>query len=252
MSGVMTLTLSSFEDGYRAIIVGASGGIGGAFVRHLADDPRCGEVIALSRSGNAPQGPKITPGTIDLEDPATIEPAMAAAFEAGPVHLVIVASGMLHGDGISPEKTWRHMDASAFARIFAVNTTGPALVAKAALDRLPREGKSVIAALSARVGSISDNRLGGWHAYRASKAALNQVIRTCSVELARKRPQGLIVGLHPGTVETALSEPFQGNVPDGKLFTPDYSAARLLEVIDTLTPEQSGHCFDFAGEEVAP
>jgi len=138
------------------------------------------------------------------------------------------------------------------AKVFAVNTTGPALVASALLDALPREGKSVFAALSARVGSISDNRLGGWHAYRASKAALNQIIRTCSIELTRKRRDALIVGLHPGTVETGLSEPFRDNVPDGKLFTPDYSAERLLNVIDTLTPEQSGRCFDWQGEEVLP
>lgn len=248
----MTLTLSSFEDGYRAIIIGASGGIGSAFVRHLADDPRCAGVIALSRSGRAAEGAKITSGRIDLEDPASIDAAMEAAFADGPVHLVIAASGILHEGDLSPEKTWRHIDADALARVFAVNTTGPALVAKAVLGRLPREGKSVFAALSARVGSISDNRLGGWHAYRASKAALNQIIRTCSIELARKRPDGLIIGLHPGTVDTALSEPFQGNVPEGKLFTPDYSARRLLTVIDTLTPQHSGRCFDFAGEEVLP
>jgi len=248
----MTLSLSSLPEHYRALVIGASGGIGGGFVRHLAGDPRCAEVIALSRSGHAAEGAKITPGRIDLEDPATIDAAMEAAFADGPVHLVIVASGILHEGDLSPEKTWRHIDANALARVFAVNTTGPALVAKAVLGRLPREGKSVLAALSARVGSISDNRLGGWHAYRASKAALNQIIRTCSIELARKRPDGLIIGLHPGTVDTALSEPFQGNVPEGKLFTPDYSAGRLLEVIDTLTPQHSGRCFYFAGEEVLP
>ena len=110
----------------------------------------------------------------------------------------------------------------------------------------------MFAALSAPVGSIADNRLGGWHAYRASKAALNQIIRTCSIELARKRREALIVGLHPGTVETALSEPFRGNVPDKKLFTPDYSAGCLLEVINALTPAQSGRCFDWQGEEIAP
>ncbi|WP_439632478.1 SDR family NAD(P)-dependent oxidoreductase [Glycocaulis sp.] len=248
----MSNTLESLPEHYRAIVVGASGGIGGAFVRQLADDPRCGDVIALSRSGSAPQGPKITSGTIDLEDPASIRGALEPIAGDGPIHLVIVASGVLHGEGFGPEKTWRHLDASSMARLFAINTTGPALAAAALLDALPREGKSVFAALSARVGSISDNRLGGWHAYRASKAALNQIIRTLSIELARKRRDALIVSLHPGTVETALSEPFRGNVPEGKLFTPEYSAGRLLKVIDTLTPDHSGRCFDFAGEEVAP
>ena len=126
------------------------------------------------------------------------------------------------------------------------------MIARHALDALDRRDKAVFAALSARVGSISDNRLGGWHGYRASKAALNQIIRTLSIELARKRPDAICAGLHPGTVDTGLSEPFQRNVPDGKLFTPDYAAERLLSVIDGLTAEQSGRCFDWAGEEIAP
>jgi len=248
----MSITLRSLPENYRAVIVGASGGIGAGLVRHLATDSRCGEIHALSRSGNAPSGAKIRGGRIDLEDPASIATALDPVTAEGPVHLVIVASGVLHGEDFGPEKTWRHLDAASMAKVFAVNTTGPALVASALLDALPREGKSVFAALSARVGSISDNRLGGWHAYRASKAALNQIIRTCSIELTRKRRDALIVGLHPGTVETGLSEPFRDNVPDGKLFTPDYSAERLLNVIDTLTPEQSGRCFDWQGEEVLP
>lgn len=248
----MSITLSSLPENYRAIIVGASGGIGAALVRHLVADPRCGGIQALSRSGNTPVDAKVRRGAIDLEDPASIAAALERVTAEGPVHLAIVASGILHGDDFGPEKTWRHLDASSMAKVLAVNTTGPALVAAAVLDALPREGKSVFAALSARVGSISDNRLGGWHAYRASKAALNQIIRTCSVELARKRRDALIIGLHPGTVETALSEPFRGNVPDGKLFTADYSAQCLLQVIDTLTPEASGRCFDWQGEEVTP
>jgi len=249
---LISITLASLPENYRAVIVGASGGIGGAFVRHLAGDPRCGEIHALSRSGNAPEGAKIRSAHMDFEDPASIPAALTPIAADGPVHLVIVASGILHGEDFGPEKTWRHLDAASMAKLFAVNTTGPALVASALLDALPHEGKSVFAALSARVGSVSDNRLGGWHAYRASKAALNQIIRTCSIELARKRRDALIVGLHPGTVETGLSEPFRGNVPDGKLFTPDYSAGCLLKVIDTLTPKASGRCFDWQGEEVLP
>lgn len=248
----MSITLSSLPENYRAVIIGASGGIGGAFVRYLAADPRCGEVHALSRSGSAPEGAKVRSGRIDLEDPASITAALEPVISGGPVDLVIVASGILHGPDFGPEKTWRHLDAASMGKVFAINTIGPALVAAALLDHLPREGKSVFAALSARVGSISDNRLGGWHAYRASKTALNQIIRTCSVELARKRRGALIVGLHPGTVETALSEPFRGNVPDGKLFTPDYSAECLLNVIDALSPAESGRCFDWRGEEIAP
>lgn len=248
----MSVTLTSLPEKYRAVIIGASGGIGTALVRHLAADPRCAIVHALSRSGRVPEGAKVRTGRIDLEAPASIAGALTPVLAGGPVHLAIVASGVLHGDDFGPEKTWRHLDAAAMAKLFAVNATGPALVAAALLDHLPREGKSVFAALSARVGSISDNRLGGWHAYRASKAALNQIIRTCSVELARKRPGALIVGLHPGTVETGLSEPFRANVTPGKLFTPDHSAMRLLAVIDALTPDASGRCFDWQGEEITP
>ena len=139
---------------------------------------------------------------------------------------------------------------SRLARIFAVNTIGPALVLKHFAPLLPRTGRSVIALLSARVGSISDNRLGGWYGYRASKAALNQLVRTASIEVARSRRDAVIVGLHPGTVETPLSAPFRGNVSPGKLFTPRVSAAHLLTAIEGLTPADSGKCFAWDGSEV--
>ncbi len=137
-------------------------------------------------------------------------------------------------------------------RSFEINTIGPALIAKHVLPLLPRDRRAVFAVLSARVGSISDNRLGGWYSYRASKAALNQIIRCLAIELAPKRPQAICVGLHPGTVDTALSKPFQGNVADTRLFTTDQSAAHLLNVIAALTPAQSGRVFDWAGQEIAP
>ena len=138
------------------------------------------------------------------------------------------------------------------ARLFAVNTIGPALIAKHALPLLPKTGKSVFAALSARVGSISDNGLGGWHSYRASKAALNMLLKNFAIELKFKRKEAVCIGLHPGTVDTGLSQPFQKNVADGKLFTPAYSAARLLSVIDGAAPADSGKCFAWDGAEVAP
>lgn len=183
---------------------------------------------------------------------------MEAAASDGPLHLVIAATGALHSEGeMEPEKSWRHMSSPRFGDAFAVNTILPSLIIQAGLDHLARGSKeqpqkAIVSALSARVGSISDNRLGGWHAYRASKAALNQVIRTCSIELARKVPQGLCVGLHPGTVDTRLSEPFQRGVPEGKLFSPDYSAQSLLAVLDGLEPGDSGKLFDWAGEEITP
>jgi NAD(P)-dependent dehydrogenase (short-subunit alcohol dehydrogenase family) len=189
---------------------------------------------------------------LDLEDEASI--ARAAAMveqEAGALHLVVVASGLLHaGDDLQPEKTWRSLDAGALQQAFAVNAIGPALVAKHFLPLLARERKSAFAALSARVGSIEDNHLGGWYAYRASKAALNMLIRSLAVELARRNDRAVCVGLHPGTVDTALSRPFQSNVPEGGLFTPAQAAGRLLRVLDGLSPAESGGVFAWDGQRI--
>lgn len=248
--------MTSLPDGYRAVVFGATGGIGSAMIAELKADPRCSRLFAASRTGRNVDG---VPGlSFDLSTPASITEAMADAAREGPLHLVIAATGALHSEGhMEPEKSWRQMSAPRFADAFAFNTILPSLIIQAGLDHLAkgtREApqKAVVAALSARVGSISDNRLGGWHAYRASKAALNQVIRTCSIELARKTPQAVCVGLHPGTVDTDLSKPFQRGVPEGKLFTPEFSAQRLLTVLDGLDAAQSGRLFDWAGEEIAP
>jgi NAD(P)-dependent dehydrogenase (short-subunit alcohol dehydrogenase family) len=248
--------LATFPDGFRALIVGASGGVGRALTTQLVAHPRCETVFAASRTGVDIAGAR--PLSMDYDNPNSVADAVGAAAEDGPLHLVIVASGVLvDGAGRGPEKSWRQIDADHMMDVFKVNTLGPALVARSALDTLARGNKdapekAVFAALSARVGSISDNRLGGWHSYRASKAALNQILKTCAIELARKRPHAACIGLHPGTVDTSLSEPFQGNVPDGKLFTPEFSAARLLEVVDQVTADQSGCVFDWAGEIIDP
>ena len=140
----------------------------------------------------------------------------------------------------------------AYEAVFGINTFGPGLVAKHFLPKMAREGRTVFAALSARVGSISDNGFGGWHAYRASKAALNMLIRNLAIEQARKNDQSICVGLHPGTVDTRLSAPFQGNVPDKQLFSPEQSAGYLLDVIDGLTASDTGRLFDWQGKEIAP
>lgn len=252
----MTTSLTSLPDGYRALVFGATGAIGTALLEALADDPRCGARFAASRSGRGVAGAQGL--AFNLSQPDTIEAAAEAASRAGPLHLVIAATGALHSESaLEPEKTWRHLDAGRLADAFQVNTILPALIARASLPRLARGPKdqperAIFAALSARVGSISDNRLGGWHGYRASKAALNQILKTCSIELKRKAPGALCVGLHPGTVDSRLSEPFQGNVPDGKLFSPAYSAACLLGVLDGLQPDDSGSVFDWAGKVVPP
>ncbi|MGB3722291.1 MAG: SDR family NAD(P)-dependent oxidoreductase [Pacificimonas sp.] len=231
----------------NAVIVGASGGIGRALTKTILARERFDTVHALSRSGTDIAGAEN--GRIDLDDEDSIA---AAAKRTGGADLVIVATGLLHADDYGPEKNRRALNRDDLLRAFAANAVGPALAAKHFLPLLPKDRRGVFAALSARVGSISDNRLGGWYGYRASKAALNQLIRTLAIELARQKPEAICVTLHPGTVDTALSEPFQGNVPDGKLFTPDYSAGKLLDVLDGLTAAQTGGLFAWDGEEIAP
>ncbi|MEL7466462.1 MAG: SDR family NAD(P)-dependent oxidoreductase [Pseudomonadota bacterium] len=228
--------IESFGPDARAAVIGAGGGVGAALADRLAAAPNVAEVVRMARSGG------------DMALDLTNEASIAAAAEAvGDLHLVICAAGVLHGSNFEPEKTWRALDPAAMAEVMAVNAVGPALLAKHFLPRLPKGRKTAFAALSARVGSIGDNRLGGWVSYRASKAALNQVIRTFSIELARKRPEALIVGLHPGTVDTGLSEPFQRG---HDLFTPAQSAEYLLKVLDGLTAEDSGGVFAWDGDRI--
>lgn len=247
-----SLTLSSFGQGLRVAIVGASGGIGAALVDDLAGSPHVEKTLRLSRSAPADPAGILPDHYLDLEDEASIAAAAASVrAEAGSLDLVLVATGLLHdGTELRPEKTTRALSGEHMERAFRVNTIGPALVAKHFLPLLTRDRKAVFAALSARVGSISDNRLGGWHAYRASKAALNMVIRTMSIELARQKPMALCVGLHPGTVDTDLSKPFQSGVSPEKLFTPAHSARCMLTVLDGLGPEANGGVFAWDGQRV--
>jgi NAD(P)-dependent dehydrogenase (short-subunit alcohol dehydrogenase family) len=230
----------------RCVVVGAAGGIGGAFVEALCAMPGVGEVHAVSRTRPSALPAGAIWHEADILDENSL--SAVAAEIGGELDLVIVATGMLHADGVAPEKDWRELNAEVLARVMAVNAIGPALVLKHFAPMLPRSGRSVLAVLSARVGSISDNRLGGWYAYRASKAALNQIIRTFSIELARKRPQAIAVGLHPGTVDTGLSAPFRGT--GAQRLTPAQSAAHLLGVIAGLEREDGGRVFDWKGERV--
>ena len=226
----------------RSIIIGATGGIGSAFARALSAQHGADSVIGLSRAS----------GDIDLTNEASILAAAERCAHGPPPDIVIVATGMLHGAAGGPEKSLRELDANRLADAFAINVIGPALVAKHFLPLFARDKRCVFAALSARVGSISDNRIGGWYGYRAAKAALNMTIRNLAIELGRTHKQALCVGLHPGTVDTALSEPFQKNVAPERLFTPDYAATRMLSVLDQLTPADSGKCFAWDGAEIQP
>lgn len=241
--------LSGISRDLHVAVIGAHGGIGAALVEAVTGLDQVAIVSTFARSFSQQhhtENPKLNAGILDLLDPASI--SAAAASLDSPLDLVIVATGLLH----EPERDIRQLDAAKLALNFAINATGPALVAQAFLPKLRTDRRTVFAALSARVGSIGDNRLGGWYAYRASKAALNQLVRTLAIEHGRKNPLGVCVGLHPGTVDTALSKPFQRGVTANKLFTPAYSAARLLEVIDRLTPADSGGLFAWDGERVAP
>lgn len=244
------VALSSFGRNVNAAVFGASGGLGLAFANLLAASPKVDRVMAFSRTNPGFDDPTVRWAHVDLEREETIaRAAEEAAAMAAEWHIVIVATGVLHdASGLQPEKTWRTLEAGSLERAFRVNSIGPALVAKHLLPLLARDRKSVFAALSARVGSIEDNRLGGWHAYRASKAALNMLIRTLSIELARRNPTAICVALHPGTVDTALSRPFQSGVQT--LFSPTRAATSLLGVLDELTSENSGQLFAWDGQRI--
>lgn len=246
----MTNLLPSMGDDLRVIVVGSSGGIGSAFIDALAASDQITQIYALSRQGRSHPSPKVANLTFDFTDESSIEAAAEALRETGAFDLCIIATGLLQGEGIAPEKNMRAMSLDAFQKSFMINTFGPAATAKYFLPLMRRDRKAVLAALSARVGSISDNRIGGWYAYRASKAALNMVLKTLSIEFGRRFKETVIIGLHPGTVDTDLSKPFQGNVPEGKLFTPAFSAKKLLMVIDQVRPEDSGLLFAWDGQRV--
>lgn len=217
----------------NALIIGSSGGIGSALSHTLA--ARGVAVTALSRSRDG----------LDVTDEASVEAALGALD--GPFDLVFVATGALEINGSEPEKTLRHVTADAMIDQFKLNTVGPSLVLKHAMRLLPRKGRSVFAALSARVGSIGDNRLGGWYSYRASKAALNQMIHSGAIELARTHKDLICVALHPGTVETKFTEKYVGHNPS---VPASEAAANLLSVLEGLTPEDTGKFFDWQGKEV--
>ncbi len=258
----MESVVESFEQPVVAFVQGASRGIGLGLTELLLRDEGVARVWASSRSPHrsdglsrlrAEFGERLERVAMDVTDEAAIaEAARRVKDGSGELDLLLNVTGLLHDErlGMRPEKSLRDLDMTHMRRSFEVNAIGPALVIKH-LHGLMRHGRrAVIANLSARVGSIGDNRLGGWYGYRASKAAQNQITRTASIELARRAPELLCVALHPGTVDTGLSEPFQQGVPEGKLFEVERAARQLLEVLDGLGPEHTGSFFDWAGEPV--
>jgi NAD(P)-dependent dehydrogenase (short-subunit alcohol dehydrogenase family) len=244
------MPLGFLQDGASIVVAGASGGLGAEFVRQLAADARVDCVWALHRGATPEFEGRVRTLEFDLGNEDSIRIAAEAVGRHGPIDAVIVATGLLHDNRVQPEKSLDRIDASNMLEAFRINAVGPILLAKHFLPLLRSERRSIFAALSARVGSIADNRLGGWASYRASKAALNMLLRTAAIEHKRRRPESIVIALHPGTVDTRLSAPFQRGVPDDKLFTPAFSVGRLLEVIDGLDANDSGGFFAWDGKPI--
>ncbi len=228
--------MNSLGEGYRALVIGASGAIGSAFCELLNEDPSCAYVRELGRN-SVP--------CLDLQEADSIARAASELAQEAPYQLILHAAGLLHRDEIKPEKSYSAIEADTLQTIFQVNTIGPALVLRHFLPLLDPRG--AMAMLSAKVGSIGDNRLGGWYAYRASKAALNMMIKTAAIELARTRPQTRLLSLHPGTVISGLSHPFRGA---SEARPANIAAHELLSLIDRLGPADSGNFFAYNGERL--
>ena len=232
------VSMTKLPEGYRAVVIGASGGLGAAFVDQLKSDPRAGSVVGLSRQSDP---------ALDLTNEGSIERAAALIGARGPLHLVIDATGFLHDEHIRPEKALRQLSYEGFAKNFLLNAIGPAYLIKHFHALLPRDEPSAFGLLSAKVGSIEDNQIGGWYAYRAAKAAMNQIVKTASVEIARKWPEAVLLALHPGTVATPLSEPFRGS---RDVFTPEHATLRLLETINSAIGGKTGRFLSYDGRDL--
>ena len=232
-------------------IIGSSGAIGRAFLDAYIADKEISNIYSISRTEVELNDERIIHINIDVTDEVSVK---AAASKIGENRLdkLIVATGILHTELFGPEKSIKDIKIENFVKIFSVNAFGPALIGKYFLPLMKKDKKSIAAFLSARVGSISENKLGGWYAYRASKSALNQIIKNFSIESKRTNPTGIIIGLQPGTVKSKLSEPFQKNVKKGKLLLPKDSVKSLIRVIENVMQNDSGKIFDWKGEEIGP
>lgn len=228
--------MQSLPPNYRAVVIGASGAIGAAVTHQLQADPRCAEVIALSRASTPP---------VDLLEESSITATAQFLHTHAPLHLIVVATGMLHSADFQPERRLSQLNYAQMMASFRINTLGPAMLIAQLTPLLARHERSLFAVLSAKVGSIADNRLGGWYSYRASKAALNMMVKTAAIELARSHPKALLAALHPGTVESALSAPFSANHPTRPAIE---AAAELLHVLDQLPEGNSGSFLAYDGQ----
>lgn len=243
--------LDYLPDQFTAVVTGAGGGIGQAMVNRLLESERPGRVIAVSRRDPEHEDSRVENLKVDV----TTEQGrrlLGDRVNGDPIHLLFNAIGLLHDErrAISPEKRLEDLDAETLSTLFHVNAITPVLLIQTLVNSLKGRHPAIIASLSARVGSIGDNELGGWYGYRVSKAAHNMFLRTAAVELARYNRQAIVLSLHPGTTDTGLSQPFQSRVPEGKLFTPDFVAERLLAVMEDRRPDESGSFWDWAGKPI--
>ena len=234
-------------------VIGSSGAIGNAISKILQNNELVETVYNFSRSTGIESSKKEKNFFIDIENEDSIKRSVKNIPENIKFDLVFVATGILHdNEDIYPEKSIRDISEVKLKKVLMVNTIGPTLVGKYFIPFLDKNKKNVFAFLSARVGSISDNKIGGWYSYRASKTALNQIIKNFSIEVKRSNPNSIFVGLQPGTVKSNLSKPFEKNVNSSNLFSPEYSAEKLLKVINDLTLKDTGKFFAWNGEEIQP
>lgn len=238
-----------------ALIVGASQGIGLEFVRQFLQTDRVDRIFATCRHPESTllsmTDPRLCCLPMDITDESQIETGIQKIKqESSQLHYVINCVGILHGEAMQPEKSLRQLNADQLLRYFQVNSIGAALLAKHVQPLLKHRDRAIFATISAKVGSIGDNQLGGWYGYRASKAALNMLMKTTAIELKRTCPRAIVVTLHPGTTDTQLSRPFQRNVPPEKLFSVDRTVRQLLAVIDQLQEDDSGEFFSWDGSRL--
>ena len=242
-----------FTDPIHAVVIGGNGGVGQEFIRQLQDSDQVHSIVGTHRKpiSESFHHPKVTWVQVDVRKEETIE-ALATHLKGTGVkpNLIINCIGILHTSEFGPEKTWRHLNAQTMHDVFAINAFAVALLGKHLIPQMPRQERSIFASLSARVGSIADNRLGGWYSYRASKTAHNMFVKTLSLESLRKYPELAIVSLHPGTVETSLSEPFTARYDPNKLFTATRSVKELSNVITGLSSSDTGGFFAWDGQAI--
>lgn len=236
----------------KIALFGASGGLGQAFLNLFCDLEEVSEIYSYSRSNISPRHKKHRPFNLAEYSDLCLNQAAKQQMGKPPFDLILATTGLLHQEGIYPEKSLKEFSLETVLPLLEANTFTPALIAKNFIPLLNHQQRSIFAALSARVGSISDNHLGGWYSYRLSKAALNMFIKTAAIEYSRKNKQGILLGLHPGTVDTELSKPFQKSVPKDKLFSPEQSALYLWGVLQKATAEQTGRLYDWQNKEIAP